>query len=137
MTADLSHAQCLDLLCNPSTQNVLEKLGFEYSERGHGEYRKHRPNIVPPLVRAVVTELESTGGFPEPGIDRPPEMGLYIRERAGTFVLIDVDKPSVSEEQTFTTPEPAAKGYIYAVLDAYWLSPDADGPAEPEAKRFG
>jgi hypothetical protein len=136
MPVDLSHAECLDLLANPSTQNIVEKLGFEYSERGQEEYRAHRPNIVPALVRAIVTELESKDLFPEAGIDRVPQMGISICEHAGKFFLMEIDKPSAWEEQVFATPEAAAKAYVYEVVDAYWLRDDVGGPAEPEAKRF-
>jgi hypothetical protein len=49
----LGHDDCLEVLDNPSTQNILEKLGYEYSDRGLSEYRKENPNIVPALVQAV------------------------------------------------------------------------------------
>src|ERR1700691_4916110 len=74
----LGHNDCLEVLHNPLTQNILEKLGYEYSDRGLSEYRKEDPNIVPALVQAVVTELERHPVFPPRYRDVLPQVGVYI-----------------------------------------------------------
>jgi hypothetical protein len=135
MVAELSHGDCLALLANPSTQNILEKLGYEYSDRGLSEFRKARPNIVPTLVRAIVAEMELHPIFPPSSRDRLPECGKYISKTGGNFVLMDVDKPSVWVEYVFATPEEAARGYIRKVLDSYWLESDASDDLHPKSVR--
>src|ERR1700733_9125505 len=111
MPRELSHGEIIELLANPSTQNILEKLGFEYSDRGLSEYRKAHPNLVLMLVQAIVTELEGHPIFPPKCRDHLPEIGVYIRKQNKDFVLMDIDKPSVWQEYTFSTPEGAARGY--------------------------
>jgi hypothetical protein len=131
MQAELSHADCLDLLANPSTQNILEKLGFEYSPAGQSMYRLDPPNIVPPLVQAIANELKSIPVFPPKYRDHPPQVGFYIYQAGTDYVLKDIDKPSVWQEHAFRTAEGAARGYVRKILDAYWLRPDTDADASP------
>jgi hypothetical protein len=124
MNPEISHDDCLDLLARPSTQNILKKLGFEYSDRGLAEYRKARPNLVPILVRAIVDELKSNPIFPKKYRDKAPTVGVFISKQADDFILRDIDKPSVVAEHIFSDPEAAARGYIRKILDSYWLQPD-------------
>ncbi|MGA2230363.1 MAG: hypothetical protein ABSH22_05640 [Tepidisphaeraceae bacterium] len=126
MSAEPSHVQCMELLANPSTQRILEAMGYEYSERGLADYRRSRPNIVPALVRAIVAELERHPVFPSRYTDQTPEVGVYIRKLGNDFVFKEIDKPSVWQEHAFSNPEGAARAYIQRVIDAYWLKPDKD-----------
>jgi hypothetical protein len=123
MVPNPSHSDCLSILANPTTQNILERLGYEYSDRGHAEYRKTRPNIIPSLAQAIVAELQMNPIFPPQ--HRPPEVGVYIHKLPNGFALIDIDKPSVREEDIHPTAEGAARGYVRKVLDDYWLEPDS------------
>ena len=122
---DLSHENCLAILANPSTQTILEKLGYEYSDRGHAEYRKARPNIVPPLVLAIVKELERHPAFP-PEYRDLPKMGLYVRKEGDNVVLVDTVEPSALRAGAFpfATPDGAARAYVRMVLEPYWLQLD-------------
>jgi hypothetical protein len=135
MDAELSHGDCLALLANPSTQNILEKLGYEYSDRGLSEFRKTRPNIVPTLIAAILAELELHPVFPLSSRDRLPDCGKYITKTGNNFVLMDIDKPSVWVEYVFVTPEEAAHGYIRKVLDPYWLQSDLSSDIPPKSVR--
>ena len=119
---NFSHADCLELLADPSTQNVLEKLGYEYSDRGLSDYRRTRPNIVPPLVQAIVNELDLHPVFPSKYQDHPPEIGMYIRKEGNRFVLMDIDKPSLRTARSFPTAQEAARAYIRKIVDSYWLT---------------
>lgn len=135
MIMDLSHEDCLELLANPSTQMILEKLGYEYSAQGLAKYRKTRPNFVPALVQAIATELQTHPIFPLKFRGRLPETGVYIRKQDGAFVLRNIDKPSVWSEYAFPTAERAARGYVQTILDSYWLQPDRDSYKLPESIR--
>jgi hypothetical protein len=117
----LGHDDCLAILRDPSTRNILEKLGYEYSVRGQDEYRKERPNIVPALVDAIVAELQRCPVFPTKFLNALPEIGVYIQWRDGDFVVMDIDKPSVWMEHVFPTAERAARVYVGKILDPYWL----------------
>jgi hypothetical protein len=119
-----SHEECLKLLANPSTRNILEKFGYEYSDSGMSEFRKIRPNIVPVLVQAIVIELEHHPVFPPSARSTLPEVGLYIQRRADGFAVMDIDKPSFFEEHVHSTPEGAARSYVFKLIDPYWLQPD-------------
>lgn len=121
---DLSHDDCLKVLANPSTQTILESLGYEYSASGLSEYRKTRPNIFPHLVRAVMKELEQHPIFPPEYRDHLPQIGVYIHKREAGYVLMDIDKPSVREERCFATSEGAVRGYVRKILEPYWLESD-------------
>jgi hypothetical protein len=129
----LSQSDSLNLLANSSTQNILEKLGYEYSNRGLSEYQKSRPNIVPTLVQAIVTELGLHPQFPpmsqreiqDGGLSQ--NVGLSIVREGSEFVLLEVDKSNVWVKFRYTTAEQAARAYIYKVVDAYWLRSDTIG----------
>jgi hypothetical protein len=118
---DIAHDACLRVLFHPSTQNILEALGYEYSESGHADYRKTRPNIVAPLVRAVVTELAQNPIFPTSKVT--PKVGLFIEKRGDKYVLVDTERLSEWNEHAFPTAEGAAHGYVRKILDRYWLEP--------------
>jgi hypothetical protein len=135
MSADLSHDAAMELLANPSTQNILEKLGYEYSDRGLAEYRKTRPNIVPALVQAIVRELRSHPVFPTRFEIRLPDCGFYIYKQGDDFVLMDMEKPSIWTEQAFPTREGAARGYVRKLLDSYWLRSDTENTILPKSVR--
>jgi hypothetical protein len=136
MNMDLSHKDCLELLADPSTENILKKLGHEYSDRGQSEYRKIRPNFVPALVKAITAELQHHQIFPPRYRDSLPQTGIYIRNQGDAFVLMNIDKPSVWTEYAFPTPEGAARGYVQMILDSYWLKPDHDSYKLPENVRL-
>jgi hypothetical protein len=119
-----SHESCLELLRNPSTQNILEKLGYDYSESGLFEFRKARPNIVPILVQTIVTELANHPIFPPSSRKILPHIGLYIQCQAEGFAVVDIDKPSMLDVYVHPTPEGAARSYIYKLIDSYWLQFD-------------
>jgi hypothetical protein len=70
---DLSHDDCLALINNPSARIVLETLGYDYSPSGHSSFRKDRPNIMPALVQAIVTELERHPCFHRSLANRSPQ----------------------------------------------------------------
>jgi hypothetical protein len=120
----LGHEDCLAILDNPSTQNILERLGYEYSDCGLSAYRADRPNIVPALVGAIARELGQHPVFPPKYRDALPQVGIYIRKQGAEFILMDIDKPSVWQDHAFPTAEGAARGYVRKVLDDYWLKSD-------------
>jgi hypothetical protein len=135
MMPDLSHDECLALLAKPTTQTILEKLGFDFSDSGLSEYRKTHPNIAPSLIRAIVKELEIHSIFPPYFRDHIAQSGVFIRKQGDDFVLMDMDKPSVWMEQAFPTPDGAARGYIRKVIDTYWLQPDSGTDNPPKSIR--
>ena len=124
---ELSHNACLTVLANPSTQVIPEALGYEYSDRGLREYRTNRPPIMEYLVGAIVKELDQHAVFPPKYRDRLPDVGVFIQKHGDQFVLLDIDKPSVSQEHVFASAESAARGYVIKMLDTYWLRTDASG----------
>jgi len=130
----LGHGDCLAILDNPSTQNILEKLGYEYSDRGLSAYRADRPNIVPALVAAIVRELNQHPVFPPQYREALPQVGVYIRRRGTEFILMDIDKPSVWQDHAFPTAEGAAHGYVRKILDDYWLKSDTAAPSAGRAE---
>jgi hypothetical protein len=121
-----SHDACLKLLANPSTQNILETFGYEYSVAGQDAFRSARQNIVPALVKAIVTELALDPVFPPRYRLHLPEIGLYIENRADGCAVINIEKPSVVDEYVHPTAEGAARSYIYKSIDSYWLAADIE-----------
>jgi hypothetical protein len=122
-----SHDDCLQILADPSTQNILEKFGYEYSLAGAAEFRKSRVNIVPILVSAIVAELQSHGVFPPSArLQISATTGLYIEKRMDGFAVVNVEKPSIVSEWVHAKPTEVARSYAYKVLDDYWLQADRD-----------
>jgi hypothetical protein len=133
---ELSHQDCLEVIANPSTQTIVEKLGYEYSPLGLASCRKSRPNIMPALVRAVVTELEREPIFPQARRGPRPEVGVFIQKQDGEFVVWNIDKPSAWGKETFTTADGAATRFIRYRCDAYWLGTDVDRDERPNRVEF-
>jgi hypothetical protein len=121
-----THEACLRLLANPSTQNILEAFGYDYSDSGLAEFRKVRPNIVPILIQAIITELEHDPVFPPSARKCLPQIGLYIHHKNEGYAVMDIDKPSVFDEHVHATREGAARSYIYKSIDPYWLQTDRE-----------
>jgi hypothetical protein len=119
----------MKILANPSTQVILEALRYEYSDRGHADFRRECPDIIAPLVRAIVAELQRNSIFP--ATKKISDIGVFIQKRGDEFVLSDVDKPSVRDDYSFLKAEDAAHGYVRKILDAYWLKSDKDSRVRP------
>ncbi len=128
---NLPHEVCLELLAKPSTQNFLEKLGYEYSTGGLTLYRRDRPNIMPAIVKAVVAELERHPVFPSEYRNSVPTCGLFIRRDDQDFAVMDIDKPSAWDKTVFSTAEGAARRYIRMRCDQYWFDSDFSQDERP------
>jgi hypothetical protein len=130
---ELSHEDCLTLLADRSTQNFLEKLGYEYSPAGLSLYRRNRPDIMPALVKAVVAELERDPIFPPEYRGSIPQFGLFIRGEGRDFTVMDIDKPSAWGKEIFSTSEGAARRYIRKRCDKYWFDSDPSHDEQPKS----
>lgn len=88
----LSEQDLLELLGYTATdRHPLEILGYEYSTRGAGQFRRERPDLLSQACRLIEASLEEAGSFPrDPGAE-VLAAGIYLERRPDGMISLHRD----------------------------------------------
>jgi hypothetical protein len=118
----LSYKDVLEILgYRPAKRHVLEILGYENSKEGRQKFQTDHVDLEVMLSSAISKDVNLLGIFPRKFLLQKPEVGTYLKKSGQAFVVVEMDKPSVWTQWSYSSLESAARALIRKLCDSAYL----------------